>query len=256
MGVTDFTNSYMTFFAHGEGNIARIQLDAACTLVDEADGTETTYYLIAPCRSERMYLDRGLFSMPNYEFCGIWSNEEHLIIRTHWASENDNREHGRNRERFAEVSLDIRAFEEAQALCSASQIVEATLRNLPLVARTELRDEGGELRATLEYPVKTMNVLREPPRFQVDTGPLILPDITSVATAPIARFDVAHVAYNAFDKTEFVLRRPVSIAPDGDSSCSTTDHSVVRVVPARNNIFCAGSAGHGPGVAGGPTVHP
>ena len=57
VSVTDFSNSYMTFFAWNEGNIARIQLDAACTLVDEADGSETTYYLIAPCRAERMYLD-------------------------------------------------------------------------------------------------------------------------------------------------------------------------------------------------------
>ena len=38
MTAIDFANSYMTWF--GSGNHARIQLDAACTIVDEQAGTE------------------------------------------------------------------------------------------------------------------------------------------------------------------------------------------------------------------------
>src|SRR5919199_3373285 len=116
MDPVDFANSYMTFFGHDQGNIARIQLDAACTMVDERAGTSRTYYLIAPCRAERMYLDGNLFQMPNYEFCGIFSREECLLLRTHWVSERDNREYARNTERFAEVRLDVRNFSRTRRL--------------------------------------------------------------------------------------------------------------------------------------------
>ncbi|HKG24068.1 MAG TPA: hypothetical protein VKB09_00385, partial [Thermomicrobiales bacterium] len=59
MNVIDFANSYMTFFTkpHQGENIARIQIDAAATVTDDRTGEATTFYLIAPCRSEYMYLD-------------------------------------------------------------------------------------------------------------------------------------------------------------------------------------------------------
>ncbi|MFN8538339.1 MAG: hypothetical protein U0232_12795 [Thermomicrobiales bacterium] len=211
MAVIDFTRSYMTFFGRDEGNIARILLDAACTMIDERTGESRAFYLIAPCRSERMYLDSQLFQMPNYEFCGIFADEECLLVRTHWQSDRDNREYGRNTERFAKVTLDIRSHPETRALTDDRQIYDATLANLPLVAQTELHDEARSLRATIQYPMKTINVLPAGPRFQVDTGPLLLPDFASTATRMIERFDLAHVVYHRFDQAEFILRyRPRS----------------------------------------------
>src|SRR5947208_10580151 len=126
----------MTWLPSDEGNIARIVLDAACTMVDDGHAASETYYLVAPCRSERMYVDTPLFLMPNYEFAGIWGQDEFVLIRTHWTSARDNREHGFNRVRWADVHLDVRTL-PATRLADTAQIVEATLANRPLVARTE-----------------------------------------------------------------------------------------------------------------------
>ena len=240
MPVIDFANSYMTFFGKDGGNIARIQLDAACTLTDETSCASELFYLIAPCRAERMYLDAQLFQMPNYEFCGIFSQRDCLLIRTHWASERDNREYALNRGRFDDVHLDVRTFGSDVPLADTAAIVAATLDNRPLVARTELRDPGRGLRALLEYPVKTMNVLREPPRFQVDTGPLIRPDFTSTAEHPIERLEMAYVAYNTFDRAEFIQREPTTIPAVDRPLAQTTDYSLVETLSARNQIVCAG----------------
>jgi hypothetical protein len=226
-----------------DGNIARIQLDAACTIANPDSGSAETFYLIAPCRSERMYLDTPLFQMPNYEFCGIWSDTEMLILRTHWISERDHREHGGYGERparFRGVRLDVRTFAEAQPLPTPASVVEATLANRPLIARTELRDARSGQTAVLEYPVKTMNVARHPDRFQIDTGPLIVPDFTSASAHQIERFDVAHVVYNTLDRAEFILRRPTPVA-EGSPPVLTTDYSEVRILPARTTLFAAGA---------------
>lgn len=242
MTAIDFARSFMTWVPQGpDGNIARIQLDAACTIANSSTGSAETFYLIAPCRSERMYLDSPLFQMPNYEFCGIWSEFEMLILRTHWVSERDHREYGGYGERpsrFRGVRLDVRAFQEAEPLTAPESIVEATLANRPLIARTELRDANSGQIAVLDYPIKTMNVARHPDRFQIDTGPLIVPDFASTALHPIERFDVAHVVYNTLDRAEFILRRPTPIS-QGNPPVHTTDYSVVRILPAHATLFAA-----------------
>jgi hypothetical protein len=69
--------------------MSRIQLEAACTIFDEASGAEDTYYLIATCRAEYTHSDDKLIAIPNYDFRGIFGEEEHIIIRTHWVTEPD-----------------------------------------------------------------------------------------------------------------------------------------------------------------------
>ncbi|MBX3010980.1 MAG: hypothetical protein KF832_05710 [Caldilineaceae bacterium] len=239
MNAIDFANSYMTWFPQEkQGNIARIQLDAACTLIDEASGKQEIFYLIAPCRSERMYLDTPLFQLPNYEFCGIWSADEFLIIRTAWVSARDNRQYGKGRERWQDIHLDIRTFAHTEVLTDDEAIVKATLDNRPLNARTELYDAATGRRALLEYPIKTMNVMVEPMRFQVDTGPLILPDFTATTATPIESFEMAHVVYNGLDKAEFVLRKPIAGA-GGDADAITTDYAAIQIMAARNEILAS-----------------
>ncbi len=239
MNAIDFANSYMTWLPHDNGNIARIQLDAACTLIDEKSGEREQFYLIAPCRAERMYLDTPLFQLPNYEFCGIWSADEFLIIRTAWVSERDNRQYGLGRVRWREIRLDIRTFAHTEVLSEAGAIVQATLSNLALNARTELVDAESGQRALLEYPIKTMNLMQEPPRFQVDTGPLILPDFKATVPRAIESFEMAHVVYHTLDKAEFILRKPVPAGDGGNPGAASTDYSVVQIMPAQHQILAS-----------------
>jgi hypothetical protein len=242
MSAIDFSNSYVTFFGAAGGNIARIQLDAACTVIDTSAERSTTYYLIAPCRSERMYLDSQLSQMPNYEFSGIFTEDTCLLIRTHWVSERDNREYAVNRVRFQDVRLDVRHFPRSRRLATNQEIVEATLANRPLVGQTEVNDQQRGLRAVLTYPIKTMNVLTSPPRFQVDTGPLLWPNFASPAPRQIERFEVAYLLYNTFDKAEFILRKPIPIPEVGEPVAMTTDYSVVEIGPARHSLWCGEGA--------------
>jgi hypothetical protein len=242
----DFGRSFMTWRPHDPaGNIARIQLDAACTVIDAATGTSETFYLIVPCRSERMYAEGALYQMPNYEFGGIWSEQALLILRTHWTSARDHREYGESGAagaplaRFRDWRLDVRRLDGAETLASPRAVVEATLANRPLVARTELRADGGGARAVLEYPVKTMNVARYPDRWQVDTGPLIAPDPEAAAAArPIERLGVAHAVYNRTDRIELIFRRPTAIGADGGEP-RVTDFSDVRFASASTTLLCA-----------------
>lgn len=238
-GVLDYSRSFVTFFTrpHQGGNIARIQVDATCRV--DSWGTEDgpdTFYLIAPCRSERMYADGPLFHMPNYEFCGIFTESQASLIRTHWTSDRESPDIQPASERFERVAIDLKSL-DAQLLETNHDIVEATLLNRRLVARTTLTDPVTGANAVLEYPIKTMNVTREPERFQVDTGPLIVPPFGASDADPIARFAFAHIVYWTFDKAEFVLRKPHVIGQQDGQPVEVTDYTEISIMSAANEIW-------------------
>lgn len=248
MRAIDFAHSYMTWTNPNRGNSARIQIDAACTIVTPQTGESETFYLIAPCRSEhvapggKLFGEGRLFSMPiNYEYCGIWSRQDAVILRTHSLSEHTSRQYAVNERTWKQVRLDIRHHPVTRALEDQETIVRATFDNLTLIARTELHDEATGLRAVLKYPIKTMNVAEAPAGYQVDTGPLLVPDFTATSEHTIERFDVAHVVYNRADIAEFILRRPTPLAEGDDPKRQTVDYSVVQILAAQNTLF-AGTA--------------
>jgi hypothetical protein len=243
MNPLDFANSYMTFTIKDRSNTARIQLDARCVVTDRTTGRTEEVVLITPCRSERMYLKEKLFQDPNYEFSGIWSAREFVLIRTH--PDHDPRrgsewDPGDNASRFASVRIDLRTFPEAQALTTDEQVVRATLKNLALVARTHVRHTDPHLSAVLEYPVKTMNVCEGTKRFQVDTGPLLLPDFASRAKRPAERFALAFICFNTFDAAEFVVRQPTPSRTGGKEVAQVMHYGRIVRMPATHELFCAG----------------
>ena len=257
MSAIDYANSYMTWFGALNGSMSRILLDAMCTLIDDEKGTEDAYYLIAPCRSEHTHSDGQLLTMPNYDFRGIFGEREYTLIRTHWVGNPDylddpgfDNTGGRTpvevglwKDRWDDVQLDIRTFEDVRELHTDDDVVEQTLRNVPLIGQTELRDETSGLRAVLEYPIKTMNVLKTPIRYQVDTGPLIVPDFSLTPEFQIERFDIAHVVYNQPDKGEFILRKPRDIARKDGSVWTVDDYSEIKVYSGQNRVFAAVRSG-------------
>lgn len=235
MDVLDFSRSFVTFFTTPEqgANIARIQIDATCRVDGWGpNGDVGTFHLIAPCRSEVMYAEGPLYQMPNYEFCGIFASNELALLRTHWTSDREQPEYARPTERFERIAIDL-TRREAEALDTDKAVVEATLDNRRLVARTELTDLASGARAIIDYPIKTMNVRREPANFQVDTGPILVPRWDAMDQPAPLRFDMAHTVYWKRDRVEFVLRRPHAVG----KGIQVTDYSELRFDNATNSIL-------------------
>lgn len=239
MSVLDYSRSFVTFFTkpHQGGNIARIQVDATCSVDGwEPASAAVTFHLIAPCRSEHMYRDGQLFQLPNYEFSGIFTEEESLILRTHWTSDEEHPEYARVTDRFERVAID-RLPLRAESLQSVDEVVAATLANRALVAQTTLHDDSTGATAVLEYPIKTMNVTREPQQLQVDTGPVIVPLFDSTSEHPIERFAVAHIVYCDLNRAEFILRTPHVVGECEGQPVRVTDYSEICFSSAAHTIW-------------------
>jgi hypothetical protein len=253
--ICDFQRSFMAFTLAGV-NTARIQIDAICR-VTEGDATRE-YVLITPCRSEDTHgTGSRLFMVPNYEFSGFFERSDvegaECLLRRTFVSHDPDRgaewEADSALERFGEVAIDLAAHDEAAPLGTHAEIVDAVRANHVIVARTTIDGPDGS-RAELEYPMKTINVV-DADRFQVDTGPLLVPSWARTASvdgepdgaAPdgvvrgdraIEQLDEAYVVYNTLDKAEFALREPT---PVGSTTEKAWHFSGIAVTNARNEMF-------------------
>ena len=204
----DFSRSFVTFVS--PINNARIQVEARCELSDQNTGATENYYLVASCKGEDTYGAGRLFLVPSYDFCMIYSSQDFMIIRTHSNAERDNTTVGDNQGHFLDVNFHI-AMVKAEELGNNEDIVQATLAPRILNGRTEIADATGRYRALLEFPIKTMNVNDQRHIYQVDTGPILLPDFTSEKERRVERFQLAFVAYSKPEEVYFVIQEPTSI---------------------------------------------
>ena len=230
----DYARSFVTFETLDRRNNARIQVEARCRLWLPDAAAPRDYLLVASCRSEDTYARENLFTFPNYDFCAIFGPDDYQIIRTHATTEHGGRETGRIADRFHEVRVALRGASVPERCDDDAAIVRATLANDPLVGQTELRSANGRARALLEYPIKTMNANGEHAAWQVDSGPMLLPDWNRTRERPLDTLDLAYVAFNTPDWAEFVVRQPTAIAAGGPV---VEHYSEKRVLTGRNLIF-------------------
>ena len=195
----------------GEATTSRIQIDAGCEIVDEARGTACTIYLTAPCRSEFIIADDNLFQVPNGEFRAAVSDAFTIPIATEpsWQDEGTRRQPVGAR--FAEFAIDVRTL-DAAALVTDDAIVASSLAGDRLNARSTYRDDAHGLTVTVEYPIKLINLHAGGGRYQVCTGAVALPDLTTWDGAGVDRVFLAHAAFAADDHVEFILRRSIEVA--------------------------------------------
>ncbi len=209
------------------GNKARIELEALVEMVDEESGRCETFVLIAPCRTEWVYAPDKLFQLPSAEYRCAYAIQDKLersLAQRIVAEEGDsNRKGVRIDKQHDGRTLDvaIRRSATTRVLATAVAVNDATEAGIPVVCRTSVRHpHRPRVRYQLEYPVRTMNYRPENSSFQVDTGPILVPDFASSSKIPcgIDELEMAYVAFNHRNyqqSAEFLLRRPTAV-PDTD----------------------------------------
>ena len=231
----DFSRSFITFVSHERYNNARIQVEARCEMTDGETGKIEDYYLVASCKGEDTYGTGVLFYHPSYDFCVIYSGIDFRMIRTHYNAERDTPTVGENRGHFLDVQFHVRTV-DAETLADAGAIVEATLGSRLLNGRTEVTSPDGRYTALLEFPIKTMNVNDIRTIYQIDTGPMIVPNWEASGDRMVERFELAFVAYNREDEARFVIQEPTPVESEREDGPKVAAYSRITRMDARNSV--------------------
>ena len=105
------------------------------------------------------------------------------------------------------------------------------------VAQTEISSEETGLRVLIECPVKTMNIQDSGDLYQVDTGPILLPDLARGYENVAEGLSLAFVAFNRPDLADFVVEVPTPILKGGKEVCRIYHYSERVSLPVVNRLF-------------------
>lgn len=112
-----------------------------------------------------------------------------------------------------------------------------TAKGTTIVTQTEIRNEETGLRAIIECPCKTMNISHPKKMFQVDTGPVALPDLSRSFPEMMDGIRLAFIAFNTNDFADFVIEVPTTIY-DGSREVGQVYHFSERLsLKTTNKIF-------------------
>ncbi len=223
-------------------NNARIQIECRCVVTERATGAAQTFVLGASCKTERVGVERDVWTEPNADFAPVFSGTHFLHLKTYAKRGVDvelfggegrrqtDRQHGLVADAFDSLKIDL-VEAPATEFASAREIVEAALANRPLVARIEI--ESDRYTAAIDHPVKTINANERDWILQTDTGPILFPDLTREPEEMIVGFELAYAAFNGPDWAEFILRAPTQVAP-GIEVYHFSEH---RRLDSRNRVF-------------------
>jgi hypothetical protein len=223
-----------------EFNAVRFWVESRTTIVDERAGTSTVCYQCASCKSENTFAPKDLFPADNYDFLPILGDGHWLIFRRHAYLNADYRQIRTVEGSWGTPVPKLRYPKEVIELATWEQIRDATAAGVPIVSQTTLRNDELGLRATIECPVKTMNVSIKDRLYQVDTGPIAMPDLAKRYETPLDALRLAFVAFNAADFADFVVEQPTPIVEAGEEKCQIYHYSSPISLPAKNVLLALG----------------
>jgi hypothetical protein len=235
MQVLDYGASFLSGIA--SFNTVRFWVESRLRVVDEASGAVADYYQCGSCKSEDTFAEHDLFYEDNYDFLPIFGPEWGAVFRRHAYLNEGYRSVQAAHELWGGQRYHLRERADAREIVSNEEICAATAGWEPLVARTEIRDEAAGRRAVLEYPVKTMNIHPETGKYQVDTGPVVLPDLSLPLDRQPHGFALAFVAFNTPHAADFVIEAPTTVTNAAGQTCQIYHYSRRVSLAAQNTLY-------------------
>lgn len=227
-------------------NNARFPVECRCRVERKGGGVVTSaeYALGSSCKAEQVHVRENIWHDPPADMCLVASRDEFLVIKS-WdrnqrgvmlhpptLGEQPERQAGRWAEAFTNLRIDF-AHVPGELMTREKDIVAAVLGNRPLISQTEFVGPSGEC-VYLEYPVKVVNAGEREMFYQVDTGPVLIPDAAAHdGKHDISALRLAFIAHNSLGCTELLVSVPTQIG----HGVSVDHYSQVVKVAAKNRMI-------------------
>ncbi len=243
----DYSRSFVQWWMDTLDHSPRCAIHASCRLRDKK-GTTREFFLTHPCMGEKMYADKDVIHLPTADFHMIFApGEEFLIVKimaespaflrlAHRVGEKVATHDGRGTT-ITRFELAMRHFKPVRELKSDREVYDAMVANKPILGRMQFPGEDGKTEVICEYPVTVMNAMHdEGHRWQVDTGPILIPDFSIKSDLTVGLLRQAFVVYNSWDWAEVAMHLPVKLSQNGETAMH---YASPKRVSVKNQLFCA-----------------
>ena len=217
-------------------NSPRFWVESRLQITDPATKTVRAYYQCGSCKSEHTIPPRNLFHADNYDFLPVFGDADCVVFRRPVSVREGYRSVLPVANAWGGVVPSLRRL-KGRVLSTTREVSAAMTAGHPLVGQVELRDEKTGRTAVIECPVKTINWIRDTDQWQIDTGPVLLPDLSVPPDQWSQKLRLAFVAFNAFDWAEFIVEEPTPVLQGGKEVAKVHHYSVQVQTKARTALL-------------------
>lgn len=230
---------YSNSFIHGKWseNTVRFWVESRLRIMDEVNGHIEDYYQCGACKSEDTFAEKDLFYEDNYDFTPVFGPKHGIVFRRKAYLNENYRSFPQAADMWGGQLYKLKESTDAVLLNTNEEIRQATHDGALLVAQTELRNIELGLRAIIEYPIKTMNTHDHRNMYQVDTGPVLYPNLTKRYERFVDAVSLAYVAFNVSHFADFVIEEPTVIRNSEKEFTQVYHYSRIVSHEADNRIF-------------------
>ncbi len=225
-------------------NEVRFWVESRTRITDERTGISEDYIQTGSCKSEDTFAEKDLFLEDNYDFLPIFGPNFGIIFRRKVWLNTNYKSCLESKDMWGGQNYHLVEAESFRELLTNEAIIEATHAFFPIIAQTEIWNADTGLRATIEYPVKTLNTNSQRNIYQVDTGPIAFPDLSRRYEQYIEGISLAFVAFNAACFADFIIESPTPVYRNGRSGeevCKVYHYSRRVSLEAENRLYTTNS---------------
>ena len=245
MNNCDYSRSFLQFSTEHSRHTPRLRIKAGCALTGP-DGVTNDFYLAGTCMAENMYRASGLVQEPTATFTMVAAHNDQLVMRKQHASAGDDvvnviklggtlsTRDGKGAT-VTKIDICVRRLPKMRKIESYADIRDAILGNKVINGRTTYRETAKGTTVVLDYPVDVCNIPHDHEGWQVDTGPIVMPDPDLSGSLPVARLNLDFIVYNSWTYAEAALRSNAPVKGGGQTLHYSKLISMDNVV---NELFC------------------
>jgi len=223
-------------------NRVRFLVESRTRIIDERRNRYENFYQCAACQSENTFADRDLFKTDTTNFTAVFGPMYGIKFRRPAHFNPGYRQVYRAADLWGGQVYHLPQPLAWQLVSTNERIRHASHEGLPLVGQTEIVNLATGLRAIIEFPIKTINIHDGNDRYQVDTGPVVYPDLSRRYTRLVDSLSLAFVAFNAPSFADFVIEDVTPIVEGGREVTRVHHYSRILSVPATNRVFATSLA--------------
>ena len=237
---------YGLSFIHGSvpSNRARFWVESRTRVVDEKEGKTEDFYQCGSCKGEETFAEKDLLRARDnsYDFLPVFGSVDSVIFRRFAAAPagGDYRQMAPSDSWWGGMIYRLTEAAPIHVLDTNEKIRTATHAELPLIVQTRICNEQTQMRAIIEFPVKTMNINDDRDMYQVDTGPVVFPDLSRRYGRMVESLSLAYEAINAPHFADFLLEVRTPVVVDGKHVCDVYHYSEPVTLRAENTLYCVG----------------
>ncbi len=232
----DYSKTYL--LGTNPENEVRFWVESRTRVIDARSEKTEDFFQCASCKSEDTFAEKDLFLKDNYDFLPIFGPEYGLIFRRNaWLNPNY-RSCLKTADMFGGPIQHLQEHTRFKNLVTPDEIIKFTHEFYSVVAQTKIHNDETELRAIIEYPVKTLNIRKSDNVYQIDTGPVAFPDLGKRYDRLVDSISLAFVAFNAAHFADFIVEESTPIGNNQDTVETHVHHYSRRIsLAARNRLY-------------------